>query len=242
MLLERVTVLCDTVAGVPALETFVKSIRRTVTDAASRSARPGAEPPPAAAEAEGGVPATPRQLLEELRKWADERIELAELRVLREALTAQLGRYHVARAEADEAEEADEAAPPVDAEAGGERPSARRGGSSSRAGSMRSRAGGRGGGPAAARLGAAEEALARTVAEAIGDGYAEAAAAGGLSAGGVCAALREMTASSSLEDALRRVRGLVGLERDLEAKLVELALILEVRACQLAYATPARPS
>lgn len=75
----------------PALETFVRATRTIVEEGAAYGQRPGGG---------GGTSGsaerlmTPRWLLSQLRQWATERIELAELRVLREALAAQLGRVH----------------------------------------------------------------------------------------------------------------------------------------------------
>ena len=76
------------------------------------------------------------------------------------------------------------------------------------------------------KVGEAEQALARLCVEAIGDDYAAAAAASGLSTGGVCAAVREMVGASSDEGSLKRVRLLCGLEREVHARTVEVAMHL----------------
>ena len=77
------------------------------------------------------------------------------------------------------------------------------------------------------------QAAARLVAEAIGDSYTEAVAkSGGLSAGGVCAALREMVGSADAEGSLRRVRQLVMLESEVSARLVELAMMLQLNPAE----------
>ena len=312
---DRLKRLCAVVSTTPALETFVRSTRAIVASGASAGVRPGAAPP------KEGAPPSPRALLGTLKTWAQERTELAELRVLKEALAAQLGQLHAARAEArlagaaadadddgggdggggggdddgagvegagDDADggvqwpgladeptaiargsggllgppatEAESTASSADAAAaatasaaavvrgggaGGRdlpprvmaRPppayaGAARGGGARGGGGGRARGGARRGrgGAAHAQIGAAEHALARTVAEAIGERYAEVVAAGGLSAGAVCAALREMVGAVDAEGSLRRVRQLVALEDDVQARTVEVALALGLKA------------
>ena len=231
-IVDRIKQLSAVAASTPALETFMKSTRAIVTSGAAKAAKPGSATPPAAAdenESGGGALGPPRKILEELKRWAAERTELAELRAFKDALNTQLGKYHAARASAPDQEEGGEeagiAAPAPEPSQSGQASSGRGGGG---------RGSGRGRGRAKVRTPAmseAAESLVLLVSEAIGEDYAEAAARlGGLSPGGVCAALREMVGASTAEDSLRRVRILTTLERDLEARTVELALLLELKA------------
>ena len=219
-LLDRVKQLCATSSGLPALETFVRTTRAIVHKGSTKVdvvTKPIEGTEGEEKKASGGAFATPKSVLEELKKWADERIELYELRTLKVELNRWLGKLHAAKAEAA---------------AMGEEAEGEEGGGGSGAPAPA---------PAAAALltsapkirgrrtkkvGEAEQALARLCVEAIGDDYAAAAAASGLSTGGVCAAVREMVGASSDEGSLKRVRLLCGLEREVHARTVEVAMHL----------------
>ena len=238
--------VCAVAATVAPLESFVRSVRKIVSSGASNGRRPGSAPMP---ESPG---VTPRKVLSTLKGWADERSELAALRMLRDELGAQLGRLHgtvgdkkgeaEAEAEAEanaEAKAEAKAEAETESEAEGQAGAARGQGAGGRAGGRAGghvggrRVGGHAGGRRAGGArggfagGSAEAELARLVAEALGDEFAEAAAAaGGLSSGAVCAALREMVGAADAESALRRVRELCNLEREIRSQTAELALML----------------
>ena len=261
---DQVVKLAAVASKTPALETFVKAARKLIEDGITGPQRlrgdarsvgaikldASLDPKLRAkleAQITGGHPDqatalhTPRWLLGQLRQWAAERTELAELRILRYALEAQLGKVLSQQQDGDDPSD-DPAKQAAIAAAGGieglvrarEPSTARPIGPSRLGGKLIGTLGGggsarRGGARSARRaLGEAETELARLVAEAIGDGFAEATAAGGLSAGGVCAALREMVGASDSEGALRRVRRMCQAEKTIEAQTIQLALALDL--------------
>jgi len=261
---DQVVKLAAVASKTPALETFVKAARKLIEDGITGPQRlrgdarsvgaikldASLDPKLRAkleAQITGGHPDqatalhTPRWLLGQLRQWAAERTELAELRILRYALEAQLGKVLSQQPDGDDPSD-DPAKQAAIAAAGGieglvrarEPSTARPIGPSRLGGKLIGTLGGggsarRGGARSARRaLGEAETELARLVAEAIGDGFAEATAAGGLSAGGVCAALREMVGASDSEGALRRVRRMCQAEKTIEAQTIQLALALDL--------------
>ena len=261
---DQVVKLAAVASKTPALETFVKAARKLIEDGIAGPQRlrgdarsvgaikldASLDPKLRAkleAQITGGLPDqatalhTPRWLLGQLRQWAAERTELSELRILRYALEAQLGKVLSQQQDGDGPSD-DPAKQAAFAAAGGieglvrarEPSTARPIGPSRLGGKLISTLGGGGSarrrGERSARrsLGEAETELARLVAEAIGEGFAEATAAGGLSAGGVCAALREMVGASDSEGALRRVRRMCQAEKTIEAQTIQLALALDL--------------
>jgi len=261
---DQVVKLAAVASKTPALETFVKAARKLIEDGITGPQRlrgdarsvgaikldASLDPKLRAkleAQITGGHPDqatalhTPRWLLGQLRQWAAERTELAELRILRYALEAQLGKVLSQQQDGDDPSDDPDKQAAI-AAAGGieglvrarEPSTARPIGPSRLGGKLIGTLGGggsarRGGARSARRaLGEAETELARLVAEAIGDGFAEATAAGGLSAGGVCAALREMVGASDSEGALRRVRRMCQAEKTIEAQTIQLALALDL--------------
>ena len=205
----------------PQLEGFARAVTAIVGSARRAD---GGEP---SARDATPLPQTPRQLLSTLKGWARERTELGELRAFRRSLKSELGLLQAARAEDKVTSALAGPNAPTGAAASAALRPARRGADLGEGGGYPFKA--KGGAPQSAKTRAAEAALARLVADAIGDSLAETAAAGGLSSGGVCAALCQMVGTGTHEDALRRVRVLLAAEKEVEAQTVQLALALELR-------------